>query len=175
MNAVRASQVHISQKLQIIIVWAVFIVFVMSRPLFCRFPGDKKTLKFVWCYFLLFSQISHMLHAHYNEISPALDIFLFFIWIFFSFLAPYECLYLYHAHLSPLRRLEWFIHISNLVSWWNLNNVRVSLGWLAGPTWIQSEPTYLHPCLSFAPLFYPGITQTYFDEVLQKINRPWLT
>lgn len=115
-----------------------------------------------------------MMNAHYKESSTALDIFLYFIWTFFFF---FWLLMNSHSLLSLS-----FSH-SHYLLWGDLNDLftsqmkshgeiwitSVSLGQLAGHTWIHPDP-----CLSFTSLFYLGMTKIYLDEVLQKINRPWL-
>ena len=72
-------------------------------------------------------------------------------------------LLLSHCHLFPqsLCWLERFIHGSNSVSWWNVNNVHVSQGQLAGHTWIHWEHISLHCCLSFASLFHLSMTKNH--------------
>lgn len=54
-----------------------------------------------------------------------------------------------HSHLSPpsFCWLEWFIHISNLASWWNVNNVCVPEGsWLVTAEYILSPRSSIPAC-----------------------------
>lgn len=125
------SQVY--QKLQIIIVWGVFTVFVIRRLLFVAdiFIVWKKNLE-------ICSESPHPRNEAFSLKWYFRPLIISLPCTWTSFLAimnshSFSLSSSPHCHLSPpsFCWLEWFIHISCTVSWWNVNNVRVpeTAGW----------------------------------------------